>query len=215
MPKIALIHATIVSMDPTEKAFAALWPEAETFHLLDSSLSTDRATAGELTEELSNRIIGLAGYAAARDVDGILYCCSAFGPAIEAAADVVSVSILKPNEAMFDSALNIGGHIVMLVTFKDSIASMEQEFADMKSRRGSDATLRSVLVEGARDAIDRGDAETHNRLIAEAAASIGACSTILLAHFSMDRARSAVSATVDIPVLSPPSESVTHLSKTL
>jgi len=215
MPKIALIHATVVSMDPTEKAFADLWPEAKTFHLLDSSLSTDRAAAGELTEELSNRIIGLAGYAAARGVDGVLYCCSAFGPAIEAAAGAVPVSILKPNEAMFDSALDIGGDVVMLVTFKDSIASMEQEFSDMKSARGSDATLRSVLVGGARDAIDRGDADTHNRLIAEAAAGIGACSAILLAHFSMDRARAGVSATVDVPVLSPPSESVAHLSKTL
>ena len=85
----------------------------------------------------------------------------------------------------------------------------------MKSARGRDATLRSVLVEGARYAIDRGDAETHNRLIAEAAAGIGACNAILLAHFSMDRARAAVSATVDVPVLSPPSESVAHLSKTL
>jgi hypothetical protein len=143
MPKIALIHATVVSMDPTEKAFADLWPEAETFHLLDSSLSTDRAAAAELTEELSNRIIGLAGYAAARGVDGILYCCSAFGPAIEAAASAVSVSILKPNDAMFDSALDIGGHIIMLVTFKDSIAPMEREFADMNSARGGDATQRT------------------------------------------------------------------------
>ncbi|MDP7390338.1 MAG: hypothetical protein QGH07_00555 [Alphaproteobacteria bacterium] len=51
--RIALIHATVVSMDPTEQAFSELWPEADTFHLLDSSLSTDRAAAGELTDELS------------------------------------------------------------------------------------------------------------------------------------------------------------------
>ena len=43
MTRIALIHATVVSMDPTETAFSDLWPEAETFHLLDSSLSTDRS----------------------------------------------------------------------------------------------------------------------------------------------------------------------------
>ena len=215
MPRIALIHATVVSMDPTETAFSDLWPEAETFHLLDSSLSTDRAKAGELTDDLSQRIIGMAEYAADRGVDGVLYCCSAFGPAIEAAADANSVPVLKPNEAMFESALDVGGDLVMLVTFKDSIGSMEQEFAEMKAARGSDATLRSVLVEGARDAIDRGDAATHNRLIAEAAQKVGDCSAVLLAHFSMDRARAAVADIIDVPVLSPPSESVTHLSKTL
>ncbi len=215
MPRIALIHATVVSMDSTETAFSHLWPEAETFHLLDSSLSTDRANAGKLTDDLSKRIIGMAEYAAERGVDGVLYCCSAFGPAIEAAADANSVPVLKPNEAMFESALDLGGNLVMLVTFKDSIGSMEQEFAKMKAARGSDATLRSVLVEGARDAIDRGDAETHNRLIAEAAQKVSDCSAVLLAHFSMDRAHAAVADAIDVPVLSPPSESVTHLSKTL
>ena len=103
----------------------------------------------------------------------------------------------------------------MLVTFKDSIGSMEQEFAEMKAAVGSDATLRSVLVDGARDAIDRGDVATHNRLIVEAAANIGKSSAILLAHFSMDRARVEVAAKVVVPVLSPPSEAVIHLSKAL
>lgn len=213
--RIALIHATVVSMDPTEAAFSDLWPEAETFHLLDSSLSTDRAKAGELTEDLSQRIVGMAEYAADRGVDGVLYCCSAFGPAIEAAAAASAIPVLKPNEAMFESALNVGGDLVMLVTFKDSIGSMEQEFTEMKSAKGSDATLRSVLVDGARDAIDRGDADTHNRLIADAAAKVGDCSAVLLAHFSMDRARAAVAEAVDVPVLSPPSEAVAHLSKSL
>ncbi len=213
--RIALIHATVVSMDPTETAFFYLWPEAETFQLLDSNLSTHRAKAGELTDDLSERIVGMAEYAAERGVDGVLYCCSAVGPAIEAAADASSIPVLKPNEAMFESALNVGGNLVMLVTFKDSIGSMEHEFAEIKAARGSNATLCSLLVEGARDAIDRGDAKTHNRLIAEAAKKVGDCNAVLLAHFSMDRARAAVADIIDVPVLSPPSESVTHLSKTL
>ncbi len=213
--RIALIHATVVSMDPTEQAFGELWPEADTFHLLDSSLSTDRASSGELTDDLSQRIFGMADYAIKRGVDGVLYCCSAFGPAIKSAAAAHNVPILKPNQAMFRSALDIGGPITMLVTFKDSIGSMEQEFAEMKAAVGSDATLRSVLVDGARDAIDRGDVATHNRLIVEAAANIGKSSAILLAHFSMDRARVEVAAKVVVPVLSPPSEAVIHLSKAL
>ena len=103
----------------------------------------------------------------------------------------------------------------MLVTFEGSIASMEQEFEKMKATRASDATLRSVLIDGARNAIDRGDADTHNRLIAEAATEVGNCSAILLAHFSMDRALSAVADTVNEPVLSPPSEAVARLSNAL
>ena len=212
-PRIALIHATVVSMDPTEEAFRQRWPEAETFHLLDSSLSVDRARAGKLTDDLSARIRLFADYAVARKADGILYCCSAFGPAIEAAAKAAPVPTLKPNESMFERALEIGGDLAMLVTFKDAIGSMEAEFAEMKKARGSNATLRSILVDGARDAIDSGDATTHNRLIAASATKVGACSAVLLAHFSMDRARTAVEEKVSAPVLSPPSEAVAHLAR--
>jgi hypothetical protein len=83
-PRIALIHTTTLAMAPITDAFARDWPEAETMHLLDSSLSDDRMVEGELTESISNRIQGLAKYASDRGVDGILYTCSAFGEAIEA-----------------------------------------------------------------------------------------------------------------------------------
>ena len=60
-PRIALIHATVVSMDPTEEAFRKLWPEAETFHLLDSSLVGERCNrcAVSMAQDTGSKLYAL------------------------------------------------------------------------------------------------------------------------------------------------------------
>lgn len=203
-PRIALIHAVTVAMDPIANAFAAGWPEAELVNLLDDSLSPDRARDAGLTPAMTQRISDLADYAFGVGSDAVLYTCSAFGPAIEAVAARCEKPVLKPNEAMFAKALDAGSHIGMLATFPPSVASMEAEFAVEAVARGADARIETLLVEGALDALKSGDAETHNRLLAEAAPRLAACDAILLAHFSTSRARTAVEAVVEVPVLASP-----------
>ena len=81
-PRIALVHAVTVAMRPVTDALAALWPEVRVQHLLDDTLSPDREADGDLTPALRDRIVSLARYAHGSGADGILYTCSAFGPAI-------------------------------------------------------------------------------------------------------------------------------------
>jgi hypothetical protein len=90
-----------VAMAPIEAAFRADWPAAELVHLLDDSLSPDRAAQPRLTPALHRRIGALADYAVSTGAHGVLFTCSAFGPAIEAAARRAAIPVLKPNEAMF------------------------------------------------------------------------------------------------------------------
>ena len=51
-PRIALIHATALSVAPVLAAFDRHWPQARRMNLLDDSLSVDRAAAGELTADM-------------------------------------------------------------------------------------------------------------------------------------------------------------------
>jgi len=62
-PRIALIHATPVAIEPVVAAFAQGWPEAELANLLDDSLSTDRAQQKDLAPEMFPRFERLARYA--------------------------------------------------------------------------------------------------------------------------------------------------------
>lgn len=213
-PRIALIHATPIAMEPIKASFAIAWPEAETMNLLEDSLSPDRAKADEITPELAERIFALADYALNARCDAVLFTCSAFGTAIEAAAAKLPIPVLKPNEAMFEAAISQGGRTAMLYTFPPAREGMEEEFHVAAKRLNPKASIQSFLVEGAMEAVRSGDAETHNRLVKEAAASLRDFDAIMLAHFSTARALSPVREVTSIPVFSSPDAAVAKL-KTL
>lgn len=207
-PRIALIHAVEVAIPPVQAAFAALWPQARLMNLFDDSLSPDRAAEAELTPRMSGRIMALARYAAEAGAEGVLFTCSAFGPAIEAAARALHpLPVLKPNEAMFDAAIAAGGATGMLATFGPACASMEAEFA-----QACGLPLRTVLVPEAMAALRSGDGAAHDRLLAAAASGLAACDSVMLAHFSTSRAEAAVrDALPGVRVLSAPGAAVLAL----
>lgn len=213
--RITLVHAVPMAIEPVHAAFRELWPEAVCANLLDDSLSRDRALDAELTQAMFTRIRTLADYAASTGADGILFTCSAFGPAIEAVAGSSPIPVLKPNEAMFAAALDRGGRIGMLATFRPSVASMEEEMRQEAVRRNSNATIETVCVPEAMEALRRGDAATHNRLLAEAAPRLRGCDTVLLAHFSTAQAAPAVREALGREVLTSPAAAVGKLRRML
>jgi hypothetical protein len=211
MPRIALIHATTIAMEPIKHSFKAAWPEADAVNILEDSLSPDRAKVTELTDDLVARIVALTGYARSIGSAAVLFTCSAFGRAIEHAAKQFDIPVLKPNEAMFEQAIRRGGRTAMLYSFAPAKEGMEQEFREEAERVDPSATITSFYVPGAIEAVRAGDVETHNRLIAAEAAKLRDFDAITLAHFSTARAREAVEAATSIPVLTSPDAAVAKL----
>jgi Asp/Glu/hydantoin racemase len=207
-PRIALIHAVTVAIAPVHEAFRRLWPEARCTNLLDDSLSYDLERDKTLTPAMTERFLALAEYAASTGAAGILFTCSAFGDAIEAAARHVRVPVLKPNAAMFEAALAAGRRIAMLATFEPSVASMEDEFRKMAASAQPSATLDTYCVPGAMAALKAGNGAEHDRLIADAAPRFQGYDAVLLAHFSTARAAPGVTATLGVPVYTSPDSAV-------
>ena len=214
--RIALIHAVAVAVAPVKAAFGELWPEAECVNILDDSLSVDRERDQTLTAAMTRRIIALAEYGHATGAAGILFTCSAFGAAIEAAAERLPVPVLRPNEAMFEAALTAGRRIGMLATFAPSVAPMEEEFRQLAAMRHSPATIETYCVPGAMAALKDDDTAAHDRLVADAAAPyFGDHDAVLLAHFSTSRAAAAANAKLGRPVLTSPASAVAKLKSIL
>lgn len=212
MTRLALIHALAHSVAPINEALARDWPEAVRMNLLDDSLSADLAASpAGLDERMTRRFLALADYAVGTGAQAILFTCSAFGPCIDAVARRhAALPVLRPNEAMIDEAVAIGGPIGLLASFGPTLDSMPAEFPP-----GS--TLHKALAEGALAALDRGDGATHDRLAAEAARGLAArgCRVIALAQFSLARAREAVAAATGLPVLTTPDSAVRRLRQRL
>jgi Asp/Glu/hydantoin racemase len=222
-PRVALIHATALAVKPIEDAFERLWPQARRMNLMDDSLSVDRAEAGSLTGQMTARFVHLARYAKEAGCHGILFTCSAFGPAIEAAGDAVGIPTLKPNEAMFEDALALGSganrtqRLGLIATFAASIASMSEELLALAEQRGRHVELHTVFVPDAMHDLAQGHAEIHHRKIANAAAAarreLQDCDAVMLAQFSMAQAQPEVQRAVECPVLSSPDCAVLALKK--
>lgn len=213
--RIGLVHATAIAIDPIKAAFASGWPDVELMHLFDDRLSPDRAVVADLTPDLVRRIDALGTYARSAGADAILYTCSAFGSAIEKTAERLDVPVLKPNEAMFEAAIEAGPDAALVVTFEPALAGMVEEFEDEVKRRGATARLHAVVARGAIEAINAGDAERHNTLVAETVKGVTGVDSIMLAHFSTSRAREACGAVTDIPVLTSPGAAVAKLRRVL
>ena len=222
-PRIALIHATPLAIEPVNTSFKKLWPEASLQNILDDSLSKDHAAAGYLTADMVGRFIDLAQYAKRAGCQGILFTCSAFGEAIEAAAKAVAMPTLKPNEAMFEDALRtaLTAHqndaevlnIGLVATFAASIVSMSEEFNALTAGLEREVKLHSLFVPNAMDALAQGHAEAHHRLIAEGVPTMPACDVIMLAQFSMATAQTLAQTKTNTTILTSPDCAVLALQK--
>lgn len=217
-PRIALIHALPDSVEPANRAFKELWPEAWTFNLLDDALARDQAASGgdeKMAMAINSRIIDLGRYAYAASAKGILYTCSAFGRSIVTAGKMLPIPVLRPNEAAIDAALEAGPRIALLATFEPTVGMMKAEVEAAAKARNLNPNIDSRLVPGALSALQAGDAAKHDTLIAEAAAALPPCDVVVLAQFSMARASAVIADVPGRPVITTPGSGVLKLRKLL
>jgi aspartate/glutamate racemase len=211
-PRIALIHAIAHAVDPINEALKRDWPQAVRMNLLDDSLSADLAANGRGQDAVMHqRFARLAQYAVDCGSDAILFTCSAFGTCIEAvAAQHPRMVVLKPNEAMVEDAAATGQRVGLVATFAPTLVSMPPEFPKQ-------VVLDTAMVEGAMAALNAGDGEQHDALIAQAAEHLAAkgCRVIALAQFSMARAAALVERRTGLVVITPVSSAVAKLKRVL
>lgn len=226
--RVMLVHAVAEAVIPIHDAFAAGWPEARIHDLLDTSLSLDLAAdGGVLGARMIERFRVLGHYAAGagpagRISDAVLFTCSAFGPAIDAVRREIAIPVLKPNEAAFERALEVGflqtgprtsrqPRIGLLVTFAPSLPALSTELAAMARERGLTPTIVGAVAAGGMEALRAGRPAEHDALLVKAAATLPEVDAIVIGQFSAARAAPAIAATRPEPVLTTPESAVAKL----
>lgn len=215
--KLGLIHtsATLVPV------FAQLCKEkllnVETFNIVDDSLVRGIMEAGSLTAQIKRRVAGYIESAELGGADYILVTCSSIGPAVEAAAALMAVPVLRVDQPMADRAVDTGTRIGVVATLRTTL----EPTADLIGRRavqaGKQIELASCLADGAFDALMRGDAPKHDAMVAGALKELSQkMDVIVLAQASMARVVETL-APEDrrIPILASPSIAVDYLATVL
>src|SRR5262245_36947458 len=187
--RIFLVHPTPLALPPVDEAFKTLWREAQIINLLDESLYADVGPNGELTPGLIARVANLFRHCEASGADGIVFSGSTFGPAVEEGRKGIKIPVLRIEEAMMDEAVARGGSVLVVSTQKRAMPVVRATLDASAKQAGKTLTITDIWVEGARDALNAGDNDKHDRLIAEQSAAAGAFDTIVLSMISMAPAR--------------------------
>lgn len=214
---LGLVHtsATLVPV------FAALCkeklPNVTTFNIADDSLVKGIIGSGSLTPQIARRVASYLESAELAGADYVLVTCSSIGPAVEAAAKLIGVPVLRVDQPMADRAVQTGKCIGVIATLKTTL----EPTADLILRRaqlaGKQIELTSRLCKGAFDALMNGDTAAHDAKVAAVLKELSTqVDVIVLAQASMARVVDGLSAEERrVPILSSPALAVDFLATVL
>ena len=216
-PTLGLVHTSATLVPVFADLCNKYLPGVKVFNIVDDSLIKNTIACGELTASTSRRVVNYAGSAEEAGADFILFTCSSIGPAVETAATVTGVPVLRVDQPMADIAVQTGKRIGVIATLSTTL----EPTSDLVRRRaiaaGKDIELVSKLCEGAFDALMSGDAATHDRKVGDALKQLSKeVDVILLAQASMARVVDTLDdADKKIPILASPALAIQHIATQL
>jgi Asp/Glu/hydantoin racemase len=214
---LGLIHTSATLVPVFQQLCSQYLPQVKVFNIVDDSLIKNVISCGELTPTNARRVVNYVGSAEVAGADFILVTCSSIGAAVEAAAGLTSVPVLRVDQPMADKAVLTGKRIGVIATLSTTL----QPTSDLVKRRaaaaGKTIELETVLCEGAFDALMSGDAATHDAMVAKALRDLSAkTDVIVLAQASMARVADNLAAEdKKVPILASPGIAIQHIASVI
>lgn len=214
---LGLIHTSATLVPVFQQLCNENLPGVHVFNIVDDSLIKDVIAKGKLMPDTARRVVNHVASAEAAGADHILVTCSSIGRAVEAAASLVSVPVLRVDQPMADLAVSKGRRIGVVATLPTTL----EPTSDLVKRRaqaaGKDIELTSRLCEGAFEALMGGNPALHDQMVAQALRELSAkVDVILLAQASMARVVDTLSeAEKTVPIVASPPEAVRYLASIL
>ncbi|MEU6226338.1 aspartate/glutamate racemase family protein [Streptomyces sp. NPDC047042] len=205
---IAVLHTSLLFINPNSvinEHLAELAPDAHVLHFVDSDVLAAVVRDGEVSPASTQRMVHLAQAAEAAGADVIFSACSSVGPAIDVARHLVSVPVVKIDDAMTASAVETANAVGVLATVPTTLPPTRSLVEEKARAAGRDVTVRERLCEGAFSVLMSGDRDRHDAMVLHGARVLATeVDVIVLAQASMARLAPAIAEAVGKPVLSSP-----------
>lgn len=215
--RLGLLHTSATLVPIFEQLCKAKLPGVAVFNLVDDSLIKDVIVHGKLRPQTARRVAQHVAAAEDAGADFIMVTCSSIGAAVETAATLTGVPVLRVDQPMADQAVTTAQRIGVIATLPTTL----EPTTDLVRRRAAAAnrevTITPRLCDGAFDALMSGDAETHDAMVAAALRELAAqVDVIALAQASMARVVETLSeADRRTPILASPPLAVDYLATVL
>jgi Asp/Glu/hydantoin racemase len=215
MPEqVAFIH-TSPSMIPVFKTLAdELLRGRSIFTIVDESLLCDIVRDGRCPPLTAKRLVNHVISADEAGAKFILVTCSSMGRAVEASRALVSAKVLRVDEPMAQRAVEIGSRIGVIATLPSTLEPTEALIKARGSAARQQIEVKTIVVEGAFQAVISGDGAKHDALVGAALKDLARhVDVIVLAQASMARVVESLSAAEKpVPILSSPRLAIEHLA---
>lgn len=212
--KLGLLHTSATLVPVFGELLRPFGARVTAFNIVDDSLIKDVIAQGSLTPPVAARVVDQVALAERAGADAILVTCSSIGEAVELAARLCRVPVVRVDQAMADRAVGIGGRIGVLATLPTTLGPTEDLVRRRADRAGRSVAVNAQVCPGAFDALMAGDAAAHDALVGAALQTmIRESDVVLLAQASMARVAEGLAAgETAVPVLASPPLAVASLA---
>lgn len=214
---LGLIHTSATLVPLFQQLCNQHLPGVRVFNIVDDSLIKNVIQCGELRPETARRVVSYAASAEAAGADFILYTCSSIGTAVETAATLSTVPVLRVDQPMADKAVQTGSRVGIIATLPTTL----HPTTDLVKRRaivaGKNIEVVAKLCDGAFEALMSGHAAEHDEMVAAALKELSEqVDVIVLAQASMARVVDTLdTAEKKVPILASPGIAIEHLATLL
>ncbi len=216
---LALIHTSQVFLSVEtmmQQMFAEIMPEVRLINILDDSLLPDVMTEMSISNNVTKRLCLYVLAAEAAGVGAVLSLCSSVGPAIDVARKLVSIPVIKIDDAHTEKAVREGKRIGVLATAGTTLRPTVALLKEKAAIQGKEVEIQPSLANLAFEALMRGDKNEHDALVVEAARALApSVDLILFAQASMARLGPIVQEATGLPVLTSPRLAIEYTKRIL
>jgi Asp/Glu/hydantoin racemase len=186
--RLGLVHTSATLVPAFEQLCRERLPGVAVFNIVDDSLIKDVIAHGRLRPATARRVVQHVVAAEAAGADTILVTCSSIGRAVETAATLVDVPVIRVDRPMAERAVATGRRIGVIATLPTTLDPTADLIGRCAAAAGREVAITARLCDGAFEALMAGDAATHDATVAAALEALAAeVDVIALAQASMAR----------------------------
>jgi Asp/Glu/hydantoin racemase len=185
---------------------ARIVPEAKIEHVVDSDLIQNTIAAGKLERKTMRRVVALVNESVEAGADAVVVTCSSIGPAVDIAAQLHDIPVLRIDRPMAEKAVASGKRIGVAATLSTTLNPTADLVRKVAADQGKTVEIIEHLCEGAFEAVMAGDGATHDKIVGEGLINgLADVDVIVLAQASMARVLNTLpEGAVKVPVYSSP-----------
>lgn len=220
MPQtLALIHTSQVFLTVErmmKSMFAEILPEVRLINIMDDSLLPDCMAAGGITPEVTRRMCAYVVAAEATGADAVLSLCSSLGPTIDVARKLVTIPVIKIDDAHTEKAAREAARVGVMATVATTLPPTVALIREKALALNKTVEIRESLSNAAFQALMAGEKDKHDAMVTEAARALAPDVDVLLfAQASMTRLAPQIEQATGRPVLTSPRLAIEYTKRVL